>query len=185
MANFLTGRRDYSRSPPHRQDDHGRPSGTHRHPMDSRGRSQDSYPHDRPDGRSRGRDSGPPRGPRHGGRQYDDYESMYDEPRRENESRDRYRDERSYPCGRSYRDRDGPIRRSRSPGRYPRSRSMSPTKDAGKPTDTVILEGLPFCISSTEVGSPRRFGCGFAKPNRICSGYLDPTTTLRSCDVAA
>ncbi|KAG6018773.1 hypothetical protein E4U41_003592, partial [Claviceps citrina] len=40
--------------------------------------------------------------------------------------------------------------RSRSPrGRY-RSRSRSRTRDAGKPTDTVILEGLPYSITTAE-----------------------------------
>lgn len=61
---------------------------------------------------------------------------------------------------------------------------MSPTKDAGKPTDTVILEGLPFCISSTEVGFPRR-DMALRSQQCIRHGYLDPTTTFRTCYVAA
>ncbi len=156
MANFPTGRRDYSRSP-HRQDEHGGgPADSRRHhSMDAqRGMAQDDYRYDGPDGRQGGRGGDS----RHGGRQYDDYgPSMYDEPSREDEPRDRYYDERTSPRGRSYRDGDGSRRRSRSPGRYAQSRSMSPTKDAGKPTDTVILEGLPYCVSSTEVGFPRCF----------------------------
>lgn len=155
MANFPTGRRDNSRSP-HRQDEHGGGAAdSRRQPMDAqRGRSQDEYRYDEPDGRQGGRDGDP----RRGRRQYDDYgPSMYDEPSRESEPRDRYRDDRRSPRGSSYRDGDWPRRRSRSPGRHARSRSRSPAKDAGKPTDTVILEGLPFCISSTEVGCPRIF----------------------------
>ncbi|OAA47050.1 D111/G-patch [Metarhizium rileyi] len=45
--------------------------------------------------------------------------------------------------------RDG---RSRSPyGGHYRNRSRSRTRDAGKPTDTVILEGLPYSVSSAEL----------------------------------
>ncbi|KAG5922904.1 hypothetical protein E4U42_005159 [Claviceps africana] len=49
----------------------------------------------------------------------------------------------------AHSDRSG---RSRSPrDRRYRSRSRSRTRDAGKPTDTVILEGLPHSITTTDL----------------------------------
>ncbi|KAL6918654.1 hypothetical protein FSST1_002680 [Fusarium sambucinum] len=121
IANFPMGWRDHSRSPP-----------------------KQAFRND-----SRGRDS-----------QYrddEDYDNEYS--KRGGASRDaRYntRDEHDYRninqvAGGRYRDNDDP--RSRSPpGSYQNNRrSNSPTREAGKPSDTVILEGLPFSISSNEL----------------------------------
>lgn len=83
----------------------------------------------------------------------ENYESMYDDAPREADERPRhYDDERGSHRGRGgYRERDEPRHRSRSGGRY-RSRSRSPGRDAGKPSDTVILEGLPQSVTQNEVG---------------------------------
>ena len=78
---------------------------------------------------------------RHDGAYDGAYDDMYDDRREDGEVReDRYARRRDL---------------SRSPRRH-RSRSHSRTRDAGKPTDTVILEGLPFGVSTAEVGNAPR-----------------------------
>ncbi|KAG6165574.1 hypothetical protein E4U11_000294 [Claviceps purpurea] len=110
---------------------------------------------------ARGRCRSPPR-PRHRGdrdRSNHDwneeqlsYENMYDEEhgrRRDNRAYARYDDYASRGADFSHSDRSG---RSRSPrGRRYRSRSRSHTRDAGAPTDTVILEGLSHSITTAEL----------------------------------
>ncbi|KAF4962203.1 hypothetical protein FSARC_9718 [Fusarium sarcochroum] len=149
VANFPTGRRDHSRSPPKqafRDDPQGR---------DSRYRDDDrDYDH-RPgrfdDGYSRRR--GASRDPRYNARDEHDYRGMYDDGYVDDgeQERQRYEDDKHRSGRGRYRDDDDP--RSRSPSRsyHNRSRSDSPTREAGKPSDTVILEGLPFSISSNEL----------------------------------
>lgn len=88
-----------------------------------------------------------------------DYGGMYDEgyQGQANYGRDPHEDERYRNNQPRYRNIDD--RRSRSPARSPAyqqyngGRSDSPTRDAGKPSDTVILEGLPLSVSSNEVGT--------------------------------
>ncbi|KAI6782536.1 putative RNA-binding protein-like protein [Emericellopsis cladophorae] len=67
-----------------------------------------------------------------------DYSGMYDEGQ--------IPDDRS--VGRGYRDRDEPGYRSPLRGT---SRSQSPTRDAGRPSDTVILEELPHILTAAEL----------------------------------
>ncbi|KAG6000228.1 hypothetical protein E4U21_005690 [Claviceps maximensis] len=172
-------RHDYSRSPPPRQsyyDDY--PSDNHPAHRSRQGASDDDgrekigrYDGESDDGYKRPR-RGPPSSrhrdrdrdrdrPRNGG--WDDeappsYDHMYDEGHGQdhghahsNHSRShgRYDDYSSRGADFAHSDRSG---RSRSPrGRRYRSRSRSRTRDAGKPTDTVILEGLPYTISTTEL----------------------------------
>lgn len=85
---------------------------------------------------------------RHGGDyKYKDYTAMYDDDYRDEGERD--------PSPEPSRHGDGrrPSSRSQSPNyRYSRSRSRSPVRDAGRPSDTIILEGLPY-VSSNEVGT--------------------------------
>ncbi|KAK2608423.1 hypothetical protein QQS21_002990 [Conoideocrella luteorostrata] len=78
------------------------------------------------------------------------YDGMYDDgPRAGSRHGGRYGDNGSN--GGDYAHYDDHRGRSRSPrGRY-RSRSRSWTRDAGKPTDTVILEGLPHSITAVEL----------------------------------
>lgn len=80
-----------------------------------------------------------------------DYDGMYDEGQDDRQyhehEAERYSDDPPHN-----RERDS--RKSRSPGnQYSRSRSHSPTREAGRPSDTVILEGLPFGLSASEVGT--------------------------------
>ncbi|KAH7020124.1 hypothetical protein EDB80DRAFT_702418 [Ilyonectria destructans] len=152
-ANFPTGRRDQSRSPPRQA-----------FPDDSRGRDSryqgDEMHHERDyDGRHDQGDEryskrgGTSRGSRHYAQDEHDYGGMYDEGYQGegDYGRDRYGDE-SYQRERSrYRDGDDRESRSRSDSRHNRSGSHSPTREAGKPSDTVILEGLPFNVSSSEL----------------------------------
>jgi hypothetical protein len=132
MANFPTGRRGYSRSP-----------ASHDFRDDSRARDMDYYDDD-----SRGSS-------RHRQRRRDehDYTGMYDDNRGSSDHRRGHYDEegRHYRDRRGYHDRDGPGFRSISRGRHSRSRSLSPVREAGRPSDTVILEGLPFTVSASEV----------------------------------
>ncbi|KAF4472775.1 RNA binding motif [Fusarium albosuccineum] len=143
-ANFPTGRRDHSRSPP-TQAFHDESRG-----RDSRHRDDDTR-HDKDYDRRHGRfDEGYPRragasrGPRYNARDDYDYGGMYDDGHAADG--DRHRSEKG-----RYRDDDDPRSRSPSGSYHNRSRSHSPTREAGKPTDTVILEGLPFSISSNEL----------------------------------
>ncbi|KAH7158211.1 hypothetical protein B0J13DRAFT_543790 [Dactylonectria estremocensis] len=152
-ANFPTGRRDQSRSPPRQafpDDSRGRDSryqdGEMRHERDYDGR------HGRGDEEYSKR-GGSSRGTRHHARDEHDYGGMYDDgyQREGDYGHDRYGDE-SYQRERSaYRDSDDRRSRSRSGSRHNRSGSHSPTREAGKPSDTVILEGLPYNVSSSEL----------------------------------
>ncbi|KAF7550696.1 hypothetical protein G7Z17_g5547 [Cylindrodendrum hubeiense] len=144
-ANFPTGRRDQTRSPPRQvfhDDSRGRDS---RYQGDDM-RNQRDY-----DGHHGQGDQGySNRGGASRGYAQDehDYGGMYDEGYQGegDYARDRYGDE-SYQRERSrHRDGDDRISRSRSG-----SRSHSVTREAGKPSDTVILEGLPFNVSSSEL----------------------------------
>ncbi|KAM0439704.1 hypothetical protein ACHAPT_000798 [Fusarium lateritium] len=95
-------------------------------------------------------------GPRYNARDEHDYGGMYDEGgyaggNQDVHGRDRYENERHRGGKGRYRDEDDPNSRSPSGSYHNRSRSHSPTREAGKPSDTVILEGLPFSISSNEL----------------------------------
>ncbi|KAH7176653.1 hypothetical protein EDB81DRAFT_773232 [Dactylonectria macrodidyma] len=152
-ANFPTGRRDQSRSPPRQafpDDSRGRDSRYHgddmRHERDydgHYGRGDEEY----------SKRGGSSRGSRHHARDEHDYGGMYDDGYQGegDYGRDRYGDE-SYQRERStYRESDDRRSRSRSGSRNNRSHSHSPTREAGKPSDTVILEGLPYNVSSSEL----------------------------------
>ena len=67
-----------------------------------------------------------------------DYSGMYDEGQIDEDQSVRH----------GYRDRDEPGYRSPPRGT---SRSQSPTRDAGRPSDTVILEELPHMLTAGEV----------------------------------
>ncbi|KAK7432811.1 hypothetical protein QQZ08_000674 [Neonectria magnoliae] len=146
-ADFPTGQRDQSRSPP-RQD----------FPDDSRGRGsryrdagmRHEMDHDDEGYSKRG---GASRASRYNAQDEHDYGGMYDEGYQGagDHGRGGYGDENCWRERSSYRDGDDANSRSRSGSRYNRSRSRSPTREAGKPSDTVILEGLPFSLSSTEL----------------------------------
>ncbi|ROT35388.1 hypothetical protein SODALDRAFT_64687 [Sodiomyces alkalinus F11] len=163
MANIPTGQRDDSRSPARNElsyDDH--PDGDRqrdavrygRDRKDFRGsRSRDRYDGDRDrDDRSeqnhyRGHDS------RRDYRYGDEHHSA-DYRGRE----DRHRGERSYSRPRhSDIGRDDDPRDRRSDSRYSpdgqsrHTRSASPARNAGAPTDTIILEGLPKDVSTDDV----------------------------------
>ncbi|KAK7393912.1 hypothetical protein QQX98_013304 [Neonectria punicea] len=148
-ADFPTGRRDQSRSPP-RQD----------FPDDSRGRDsryrdagmRHEMGHDH-DGEGYSKRGGASRASRYNARDEHDYGGMYDEGYQGagDHGRGGYGDENHRRERSSYRGGDDANSRSRSGSRYNRSRSRSPTREAGKPSDTVILEGLPFSLSSTEL----------------------------------
>lgn len=132
------GRQGYSRSPDRQGSRY-----------DSRERDDGYRDMDYSYGSSR---TGPGRKPR----DMHDFSGMYDD-------NPEYYQEEKYPRGRrgGYDDRDDPG--YRSPPRRPRTRSHShsPVRDAGRPSDTVILEGLPQAISSSEVGTlPPRLPCG-------------------------
>jgi hypothetical protein len=152
VANFPTGWRDHSRSPPKqafRDDSRGR---------DSRYRDDEDYDYDRRPGSydneysKRGVAS---RDARYNARDEHDYRGMYDDGYVDDgdQERRRYEEDKHRSSRGRYRDNDDP--RSRSPSRsyHNNRRSDSPTREAGKPSDTVILEGLPFSISSNEVGT--------------------------------
>ncbi|KAJ3483117.1 hypothetical protein NLG97_g7386 [Lecanicillium saksenae] len=115
---------------------------------------RDMYREDRPRHQGRLESAGGARSRDHRDREdpQDDYGSMYDEGPRDDAHSRHYDDDRDASSrGRSgYHDRDAPQHRSRSGGRY-RSRSRSPARDAGRPSDTVILEGLPHGISQNEL----------------------------------
>ncbi|KAM6523733.1 hypothetical protein FSOLCH5_004346 [Fusarium solani] len=150
-ADFPTGRRDHSRSPP-RQAFRDEPRG-----RDYRHRDDDMR-YDKEYDRRQGRpdDGYSRRGPRYNANARDehDYGGMYDDggyTGTEDYGRDRYENERHRGGKGRYRDEDDPNSRSPSGSYDNRSRSHSPTREAGKPSDTVILEGLPFSISSNEL----------------------------------
>ncbi|KPM37885.1 hypothetical protein AK830_g8674 [Neonectria ditissima] len=148
-ADFPTGRRDQSRSPPRQafpDDARGRDSRYRddgvRHTMDH-GHYDDGY----------SKRGGASRNSRYNAQDDHDYGGMYDEGYQggANQGYDRYEDG-SHPRERSsYQNGDDAKSRSRSGSRYNRSRSRSPTREAGKPSDTVILEGLPISLSSSEL----------------------------------
>ena len=128
MANFPAERQGYSRSQP-RQD----------FPDDTRDKDMD-YAGSRGGGR-RPRDD-------------HDYAGMYDDDDRgrSDHRHGHYEEDRYHRDRRGYHDRDDPAFRSPPRRRHhSRSRSQSPTREAGRPSDTVILEGLPFSVSASEV----------------------------------
>ncbi|KAK5991103.1 RNA-binding 5-A-like protein [Cladobotryum mycophilum] len=141
------GRRDYSRSPPRHDfydDPRERSNNRSQRDMHSDKEQEDGY-RDGDDSYSK-RDGGP-RSSRHHEWE-DDRGGMYDD----DYHRGRYDDDRRSDGQSNHRGRRG--YESRSPGggyRGSRSRSHSPRRDAGKPSDTVILEGLPFNISTSEL----------------------------------
>lgn len=154
-ANFPMGRQDQSRSPP-RQDTQPDSRG-----RDSRQRDVDMYNEREYEGRPGRYDEDYSRrgGHARGGRQYPradhDYGGMYDEGYQgegdygyHQQGDERHRTSHT-------RSREGDERKSQSPSgsQHNRDYSHSPTRDAGKPSDTVILEGLPFSVSSSEVGT--------------------------------
>ncbi|KAM0286315.1 hypothetical protein ACHAO9_008244 [Fusarium lateritium] len=161
VANFPTGRRDHSRSPP-KQAFHNDPRGRDTHYRDDDMDYDNDYDYDHDyDNRSGryedgySRRGGTSREARPNARDEHDYRGMYDDGYVDNsdQGRRRYEDDKWQSGRRNYRDGDGDGPRSQSPsGSYHnRSRSDSPTREAGKPSDTVILEGLPFSISSNEL----------------------------------
>lgn len=150
-ANFPMGRRDFSRSPPRQAlyEDPGRDS-----------RYRDDLYHERGNDSRRGdyREGLSSRTPgirtaRNYPRDNHDYGGMYDEGYRE-EGEHRYDQHEDKMARGNPRYRHDDDQGSRSPsGRSSDSRSYSPTREAGKPSDTVILEGLSFGISASEVGT--------------------------------
>ena len=134
-------RRDHSPSPPGRGHHHR--GDAHHRDVDRRwgGNYDDGYRHHHYHSRAR-RDTG----------EEGDYQGMYDEgpsyqddrSRRRDRDRDRYRDEDRY----SRRDDNHHSRRN---DHHARSRSPSLPREAGKPTNTVKIEGLPLGISSAHV----------------------------------
>ncbi|CEI60764.1 unnamed protein product [Fusarium venenatum] len=141
QANFPTGWRDHSRSPPKqdfRNDSRGR---------DSQHRDDEDYDNEY------SKRGGASRDARYNTRDEHDYRDMYDDGYvdESDQGRRRYEEDKQSGSRGRYRDNDDP--RSRSPsGSYQNNRrSNSPTREAGKPSDTVILEGLPFSISSNEL----------------------------------
>jgi RNA-binding protein 5/10 len=165
-ANFLMGRRDASRSPPRNElpYDDGEIEDMHSGARGKRGGYENGrgrYGYSGYSGRDPGNSSSDQGydaamydqnydgGQAYNGRAYQpkDGESRY---------RNRHDDDGYYEPsrGRSQYDSRSYRGRSRSPARY-RSRSRSPASErpAGSPTDTVILEGLPWDMSPEEVGS--------------------------------
>lgn len=134
-ANFPTDRRDSSRSPS-RYDAQGR-------------RFKEEMGQERDDGRFDG-------DYQHAARlqQWDnhDYSGMYDEEdgSREDLGARAYTGDRHHGNHR-HNGRDGSRTGSDSRGYRGNSRSRSPTREAGRPSDTVILENLPSRISPKEV----------------------------------
>lgn len=147
------GRRDYSRSSPRQDlyvDARERPP---RHFRDTdragdyddryRGRDDGFWPRHRDDSRRSHYDA----------RDEREYEGMYDEGRRAGDD-DRYRsrDDQAFL-------RDGDHRHRPDAGlsprgdRYVRTSSRNRLQDAGRPTDTVMLEGLPQAISVSNVST--------------------------------
>ena len=102
------------------------------------------------------RQHGDSREPKYYSREEEDYSGMYDDTGdRDGHSRyaREYDDERRHrEYGHEHNSNDF---RSRTPPRRPynRSRSRSPRRDAGRPSDTVILESVPFGISTSQVGT--------------------------------
>ncbi|CAG7560793.1 unnamed protein product [Fusarium equiseti] len=150
VANFPTGRRDHSRSPP-KQDFHDDSRG-----RDSRYRDNDDYDYDYRSGSYDdvySKRSGGIREVRYNARDEHDYRGMYDDGYMDDDDQGRrhHEDHKHQSSRRTYRDNDDPRSRSPSGSYHHHHRSNSPTRDAGKPSDTVILEGLPFSISSNEL----------------------------------
>ncbi|KAF5022274.1 hypothetical protein F66182_5677 [Fusarium sp. NRRL 66182] len=150
VANLPTGRRDHSRSPPRQafhNDPRVRDSLYRDDDYDNRpSRSDDGYPRRSAASRDAGynvRDS------------YDhhNYDNMYDDGHVDNSDhgRRRYQDDKRRGGRGRYRGDDDARSRSPSESYHNRSRSDSPTRDAGKPSDTIIFEGLPFSISSNQL----------------------------------
>ncbi|EQK98945.1 D111/G-patch protein [Ophiocordyceps sinensis CO18] len=115
------------------------------------------------DDRHRGRDDGYPprrredsRRSRHDARDERDYEGMYDEGYRGGDdgcyrSRDRAREEEFLRDDHRHHSDNGHARLSPRGDGYVRSPSRSRIQDAGKPTDTIMLEGPPCGISASNL----------------------------------
>ncbi|KAJ6781946.1 hypothetical protein PWT90_04104 [Aphanocladium album] len=148
--------RDSNRASDLRRDEYSRPrQDSHRSSgWQPRDMQRDTYHEDRPRHQDRHENGSGARSRDHRDREYpqDDYGSMYDDGPRDDARPRPYDNDRDAPNrGRlGYHARDAPRHRSRSGGRY-RSRSQSPARDAGRPSDTVILEGLPNGISQNEL----------------------------------
>ncbi|KAF1735760.1 putative RNA-binding protein [Beauveria bassiana] len=139
------GRQDSSRSPP-RQDLHRKP-GWQQRDMQHDTQYKEYQRHNGRHGNETGRHDRDRRE-----REYaqHDYENMYDDGPRDDTRSSLYDDERGATnCGKSDLT-DESRHRSHSGARY-RSRSRSPGRDAGRPSDTVILEGLPRSITQNEL----------------------------------
>ena len=123
-------------------------------PTGRRASSRQDFPDDE---RDRDMDYTGPRGAGRRPRDDHDYTGMYDDEDRgrSDHPRGHYEEERYQHDHRGYRDRDDPGFRSPPRRRYhSRSGSQSPIREAGRPSDTVILEGLPFTVSAREVCNP-------------------------------
>ncbi|RGP67189.1 hypothetical protein FLONG3_8584 [Fusarium longipes] len=150
IANFPMGRRDHSRSPPKqafRDESRGR---------DPRYRDDEDYDYDYRPGSYDNEHSdrgGISRDARYNARDEHDYRGMYDDGYVDDSDRGRrhHEEDRHRSSRGRYRDNDDPWSRSPSGSYHNSRRSNSPTREAGKPSDTVILEGLPFSISSNEL----------------------------------
>jgi RNA-binding protein 5/10 len=138
IANFPTGWRDHSRSPPKQA-----------FRSDSQHRDDEDYDNEH---LKRG---GASRDARYNPHDEHDYRGMYDDGYvdESDQGRRRYEEDKHLSSRGRYRDSDDPRTQSPSGGYQNNRRSNSPTREAGKPSDTVILEGLPFSISSNEVGT--------------------------------
>ncbi|QGI65826.1 hypothetical protein CEK26_009776 [Fusarium fujikuroi] len=153
IANFPMGRRDHSRSPPKQafRDDPQERSSRYRDDERDHDYDYDNRSGRHADGNSRR--GGASREARYNSRDEHDYRGMYDDVYVDNsndQGQRRHEDDKRTGRGR-YRDGDDPRSQSPSGSYHNRGRSGSPTRDAGKPSDTVILEGLPFSISSNEL----------------------------------
>ncbi|KAF5231014.1 hypothetical protein FAUST_9510 [Fusarium austroamericanum] len=141
QANFPTGWRDHSRSPPNQafhDDSRGR---------DSRYRDDEDYDNEY------SKRGGASRDARYNARDEHDYRGMYDDGYvdESDQGRRRHEEDKHQGTRGRYRDSDDPQSQSPSGSYQNNLRSNSPTREAGKPSDTIILEGLPFSISSNEL----------------------------------
>ncbi|KND89783.1 hypothetical protein TOPH_05543, partial [Tolypocladium ophioglossoides CBS 100239] len=148
QANFPTDRRGPSWSPQRQElyDDQRERPAHHFRDMERGGDYEGRYG-DRDDGYHSRRD-GDLRRSRRNARDDHDYHGMYDEGYDDHRpSRGRSRDEDDMPRDDDYRyhhDGDGD---ARAHGHDPQSRSRSRPRDAGKPTETVMLERVPLGVS--------------------------------------
>ncbi|KAF7559622.1 hypothetical protein G7046_g4553 [Stylonectria norvegica] len=152
-ANFPMGRKDRSRSPL-QQDLYDDPRG-----RDSQYREDDMH-HGMAFGDQHShwdeghvRRGGASRTSRHQPIDAHDYRGMYDEGHQGHSDygREQFGDDNHRGDAARYQEGNDPRSHSPSGSQQNRSRSHSPTREAGKPSDTVILEGLPFSVSSSEL----------------------------------